>query len=299
MVSAVIDINLIRADNRIRAVTPATVTALADSISDVGLLNPITVYAREIIRNGQKVKGYGLIAGAHRLDACKSLGWGEIPANVSDLGEQERIIAECDENLCGSKLSPADVAMFTARRKEAYIALHPETANGSNQHNRVRQVGEPSETSGESAAPRDAERFTAATAAATGQSERDVQRSASRGESITPAVLAMVRGTKLDTGVYLDKLKAVAPEEQVARVDRDLREANKPKQSSQTSSSSKIDADVKSRAAKEVAEIIAEHVPADWWDAVKSNLYSAGAKSIADQLANITGESIMDKGRFK
>lgn len=56
-----------------------------------------------------------------------------------------------------------------------------------------------------------------------------------------------------------------------------------------------IDADVKSRAAKEVAEIIAEHVPGEWWDAVKSNLYAAGAKNVADALTNITGQSIMDR----
>lgn len=51
-----------------------------------------------------------------------------------------------------------------------------------------------------------------------------------------------------------------------------------------------------SRAAKEVADIIAEHVPGEWWDAVKSNLYAAGASNIAHELSNITGQSVMDRG---
>lgn len=52
------------------------------------------------------------------------------------------------------------------RRKEAYEALHPETKLGENQHTRVRQVGEPSEP---------VDRFTADTAAKTGQSERAIK----------------------------------------------------------------------------------------------------------------------------
>ena len=63
-------------------------------------------------------------------------------------------------------------ALFTKRRKEAYEALHPETKNGENQHTRVRQVGEATS----------ADRFTADTAAKTGQSERAVQRDAERGK---------------------------------------------------------------------------------------------------------------------
>ena len=59
---------------------------------------------------------------------------------------------------------------------------------------------------------------------------------------------------------------------------------------------SKIDADVKARAAKEVAEIIAEHIPGEWWDAVKANLYAAGASNIAHEFTNITGQSIADRG---
>ena len=132
----VIDVGFISTLGRLRAVDAAQVAALAASIKEVGLLNPITVYRRAIIRNGQDVDGYGIVAGAHRLEACKSLGWQEVPVVVVDLSDDARIIAECDENLCGSKLTASEQAEFTKMRKEAYLRLHPETVHGANQHTR-------------------------------------------------------------------------------------------------------------------------------------------------------------------
>lgn len=213
-----IHVGLISTMGRLRDVDPDQVARLAESIGEVGLLNPITVYAREIIRNGQTADGYGLVAGAHRLQACKRLGWQEVPAVVVELDDDDRIIAECDENLCGTKLSAAEQAMFTAKRKEAYLRKHPETGHGGDRKS-SRQVGDLDST----------DRFTKETADRTGQSERSVQRSAERGEKVTPAALAMVKGTSLDTGAYLDKLKKVAPENQVAKVQRDLEAQKKTK----------------------------------------------------------------------
>ena len=46
-----------------------------------GLLNPITVRV-----DG---KGYRLIAGYHRLEACKAIGWLEIDACVVDLTDNQ------------------------------------------------------------------------------------------------------------------------------------------------------------------------------------------------------------------
>jgi ParB family transcriptional regulator, chromosome partitioning protein len=73
----------------------------------------------------------------------------------------------------------AERALFTKRRKEAYEALHPETRNGAkNEREELRQLGEVK-----------AERFTSDTAKKTGQSERKVQRDASRGETSQPHLL--------------------------------------------------------------------------------------------------------------
>jgi ParB/RepB/Spo0J family partition protein len=76
-----------------------------------------------------------------------------------------------------------------------------------------------------------------------------------------------------------------------------VRRALNPERVQAERARSQVDADVKARAAKEVAEIIAEHVPGEWWDAVKANLYAAGAANIAHALTNITGEAVMDKSR--
>lgn len=223
-----LDIGLIRSADRLRATSEEQVNALVASIAEVGLLNPITVYPREIVQNGIKVAGYGIIAGSHRFDACKRLGWSEIPAVILDLDEQRRVIAECDENLCGPSLSASEEAEFVRRRKLAYEALHPETKHSETRNGGLaRQVGDPEAK---------ADRFTADTAAKTGQSERKVQRAAERGEKVCPAALDILRGTKADTGVVLDRLKELTPEQQVLaakdevnRVNRHKGEAKAPK----------------------------------------------------------------------
>ena len=71
--------------------------------------------------------GFGIIAGAHRLAACRDLGHTEVPVVILEMDALQRTIAECDENLCGTQLSAAERAEFTQRRKEAYEQLHPET----------------------------------------------------------------------------------------------------------------------------------------------------------------------------
>ena len=44
-----------------------------------------------------------------------------------------------------------------------------------------------------------------------------------------------------------------------------------------------------------VAEVLTKCVPAELWDAIKSNLYAAGAKNIGDAFSNIVGESVIDR----
>jgi len=190
----------INTGSRIRSIGEEQVNSLMNSIAEVGLLNPVTVYETD--------GGFGLIAGAHRLEACKRLGLVEIPAQVVTLSELDRQIAECDENLCAPHLTPAERAEFTARRKEAYEAKHPETKLGANQHTRVGEVCQPN--------------FAQDQAAKTGASARTVRQDAERGMKISDRALAAVKGTTLNTGVYLDKLKDVPAKEQVARVKRDL-----------------------------------------------------------------------------
>ncbi|MFV0410614.1 MAG: ParB/RepB/Spo0J family partition protein [Paracoccus sp. (in: a-proteobacteria)] len=273
--------------NRIRKADKDQVARIAESIKEVGLINPITVSPARTIFNGQQIDGYQLIAGLHRLEACKAIGWDDIPVSVMDIGEQQRIIAECDENLCGTNLSASDRAEFTARRKEAYEALHPETKNGRNQHEgRDGEVRQPS--------------FAADQADKTGRSARSVREDAERGSKVCKEALDILKGTKADTGTVLDALKDLPPEQQVVAAYQEVQKRQQPRQQGESDADTRrrsvIDADVKERAAKEVAAMLAEHVPGEWWDAVKSNLYAAGAKNIATEFTNVTGQSVMDKG---
>lgn len=219
MALATIEISKIEVGKRLRGLSEIQVESLVASIAEVGLLNPITVYPREQIVGGVSVPGYGLVAGAHRLEASKRLGLVEIDAQVVQLGDLERQIAECDENLCGSVLSKSERALFTKRRKDAYEALHPEAKHGGDR--KSDQVANIATRS-----------FSEDQSEKTGVSERLVRLDAERGEKVIPEALEMLRGTHLDTGAYLDKIKRLPPNEQVFAVKRDLafeRQKEKPR----------------------------------------------------------------------
>lgn len=204
-------IDKISARTDARAIDQNTVIGLAESIAAVGLINPIRVRAA--------ADGWEVIAGGHRLAACRSLGLVEIPAEVVKDDDLHAELAMIDENLCRAELSPSDRARQTARRKAIYVELYPETKHGANQHTRgVDKLSSPS--------------FSADQAAATGVDERTVRRDAERGEKVIDEALNLIRGTKLDTGAYLDKLKRLPPNDQVHAARRDLaieREKNRPK----------------------------------------------------------------------
>lgn len=218
MALASIPVARVELGRRLREISEGQVVALMASIGDVGLLNPITVYPRKVIEAGISVDGYGVVAGAHRLEACKRLGHTEIAAQVVGLSELERQIAECDENLCGTTLTPSERATFTRRRKEAYEALHPETRNGV--------IGA---TARHAPAKLADASFTADTAAKTGQSERAIQRDAERGTKVCKEALDILKGTKADTGTVLDALKDLPPEQQVLSAYREVQKRQEPK----------------------------------------------------------------------
>jgi hypothetical protein len=158
---------------------------------------------------------YECVAGNHRIEAARSLSFESVPCIVVDDDDLHAELAMIDENLCRADLTPAERSAQTARRKVIYEELHPSTKHGGNLEGAgVANLATPEEP-----------RFTAATAEATGRSERVVQRDAERGEKIAPDVLDKITGTHLDRGDYLDTLKRLPPDEQRARVDRALSRA--------------------------------------------------------------------------
>lgn len=95
------------------------INELIRSISEVGLLNPITVDP-----------DYTLIAGLHRLEAAKRLGWTEIECMVCGLEGLQAELAEIDENVVRTALSTIEYGELLERRKEIYESLYPETKAG-------------------------------------------------------------------------------------------------------------------------------------------------------------------------
>lgn len=282
---ATLAIDMIENGQRLRGISEAQVQSLVNSIGDVGLLNPITVYRRKLLRGGEWVEGFGLVAGLHRKTACERLGLVEIEANILDLTDLECQIAECDENLCATQLSPSDRARFTARRKDAYEALHPEAKHGGDR--RSDQVAEFATRS-----------FAQDQAAVTGSAERTVRLDAERGQKIAEQALDLIKGTPLDTGIFLDKLKNVGTDEQVRTVREQLaayREASRPRTVAVDANKIKLDADIRQRAARACAELLAEYLPADAWDHFKSNLAVTTSKDVLTEFTNITGNSVMDR----
>ena len=102
-----------------REAKPKSVEEMTRSIQALGLLNPIIV-----------TEDHTLVAGLHRLEAAKKLGWTEIECTVSTMDGLQAELAEIDENFVRTNLSHRELGDLLLHRKELYEALHPETRQG-------------------------------------------------------------------------------------------------------------------------------------------------------------------------
>jgi ParB family chromosome partitioning protein len=106
---------------RMRRLQPEFVDVLAESMSLLGLIQPIAV-------RPHRRAGFALISGWHRLEAARKLGWKTIPASIWEgLSAAEAEIKEIDDNLTPAYLSPAEKILHYRRRMEI-IADNPEVA---------------------------------------------------------------------------------------------------------------------------------------------------------------------------
>ncbi len=112
-----------------RSIDPVKVNMLAESIKAIGLLNPIVVD-----------KNNRLIAGAHRLMACKKLRWNSIKANIVELDGIKAAIAEIDENLVRSQMIVIEEALQLKHRKELYEQLYPVHTHGGDRRSKSRII---------------------------------------------------------------------------------------------------------------------------------------------------------------
>lgn len=157
-----IEISKIKIGNR-RAL--GDVTELAESIKEIGLLNPITV-----------TKDYTLIAGHHRLKAFEALGIDLIPIRIVDCTALQAELAEIDENLIRNNGTELEQGISLARRKEIYLELHPETAKNV--------AGGKAGGNGREKVANDTMSFATDTSKKTGKSKRTTERKVSIGEKL-------------------------------------------------------------------------------------------------------------------
>lgn len=94
--------------DRHRPVDAAAVKVLAASIEQIGLRTPIT------IRSPSESECY-LVAGRHRLEAARLLGWDKIECFVLDCSEDEAEMWEISENLHRAELTVVQRSEQVAR----------------------------------------------------------------------------------------------------------------------------------------------------------------------------------------
>ncbi len=244
-----------------RPVNDDAVSKLAKSIKAIGLQYPITVRSRD----GK----FELIAGRHRVEAHRALGLDRIAANVVRWSNIDARMWEISENLHRAEL--------TVSQRAEQIAEFVRLVKEKREREVSAQVG-PKPDGGR---PEGGERLAARDLGITRQ---EIQR-AEKIDSIAPEAKDAAREVGIDDNQSaLLRVAARPASEQVAAV-HEIAEARR----------TKVERDVKERAAVECAEIIAQHVPADAWDGLKANLYAAGASNIANALTDVTGHSIMDQ----
>ena len=163
--------------SRLRPVSEAAVESLIASINELGVMKD-AIHVRK-----RKDGRFVLIAGAHRLEAARRLGWAEVPVKVwTDITDDWARLMEIDDNIAGAELSPLDTALFLAERKRLYEKLHPEARRGL-----AGAVARWDATDTMSVA------FTTATAEKFSMTDRHVRRLIAAGERLDPRDVQLLR----------------------------------------------------------------------------------------------------------
>lgn len=197
----------VRVGKRLRGLREGTVAELVESIGRMGLQVPISV-AKGIAKReggGADLVAFDLVAGHHRLEACRRLGWEEIEANIVQMSDDERLLWEIDENLCRADLTELERGEHLAKRKPVYERLYPQAKHGGDRRSDEFQVENSSVRS-----------FADDTAEKIGVTDRAIRQSIRRATKIDEKVRDRVRELPeiADSGVELDALAALDPQQQ-------------------------------------------------------------------------------------
>ncbi len=194
-----LDISTIQIDEaERRAVSEETVQDIVSSAQTYGtILDPIKV--RKARRKGGD--RLDLMDGAHRIAACKKLGWTTIPALVwVDIPDAAAKLIEFDANIARNEPDAFERCFTVWQRKKIYDELHPEAARGV-----AGALARWNATDMMSVAP-----FSTSTAEIMGVSERQIRRLVEAVSTFSEDELRALRHAKTRVNVSdLKKLSAV------------------------------------------------------------------------------------------
>jgi ParB-like chromosome segregation protein Spo0J len=191
-------VNNVHVPERFRSrVNEERVSAIAESMKQIGLMTPITVYVGEY--GPKKITGPILVAGHHRLLAARKLGHYDVSCIVTSASPTDRRLWEISENLHRSELNvqerAAHIAEWVRLTAKGGQLAHP---GGAQPHSK-----------GISAAARDL-----------GVDRAEVRR-AVKIDSMTPeAKDAAIDADLADNQSALLRIAAVPAEQQVEEVQR-------------------------------------------------------------------------------
>ena len=188
----------IRVADRLRlALDEATVETIAGSMAELGLQSPVLLRPwRAAGPEGSDAWGredaglFALVAGAHRLEAARQLGWAHIEALIVEGTPDEVRLIEIDENLARAELTVLDRARFLATRKRIHERMYPAQHRGGDRKS--------FEYAGENQSAKFALRsFSHDAMAHTGLSRRAVYRAVEIGKGLDDQAAADLAGTGL------------------------------------------------------------------------------------------------------
>ena len=209
-----IDVEKVIVKDRKRQADESKVAELAESIKELGLLNPITV--------NKAADGYVLIAGLHRLTAYKKLGIDRIPAKITDLDNIHSELAEIDENLVRAELHYLDRAEMLKRRQEIYEELHPEA-----KAEEKRKIGLNVSAETVSALKNTPDTFTVETAKKLNLSERAIRQDLQIAKNLDDGVKKQIKEKKISKGEALEIARLKKDDQQKAIDERTKKPKNK------------------------------------------------------------------------
>jgi ParB family chromosome partitioning protein len=199
---------------RARPVDEDHAAAIAASMVDRGLINPLTVRSTPAANGGKTP--LTLVAGGHRLRAAELNGWEEIDVIVVSADAVEAQLIELSENIYRNELNPLDRALFVLKFREMYEekfgTINPKGGRPKKQDTECPVIFAPGRELSQTVQER------------LGFGPTTYKKVTRIGQKITPALRAAVRGTPAENDQKELLKLAKLPADDQARVAAGLRE---------------------------------------------------------------------------